>query len=188
MKLSIAALIGVSSLAVVGVVFNAHARQTSSLTGTVQRVWEDGFRLDTGDRAIRVDSWDIYGDATASHVMVGDQVTVNGNFDILDFDASSIIDSGSDTSQVTPNPSTPDTPTVAQASGTSFSGVVERVWEDGLRLNAGDRSLRVDSWALCGDATASYVSVGDRLTITGNLDTGEFDATSITHSDGGAVC
>ncbi|MDA0866691.1 MAG: hypothetical protein O2890_09770, partial [Cyanobacteria bacterium] len=40
-------------------------------TGTVERVWEDGFRLNTGDRTFTVDAWDVYGDATASHVAVG---------------------------------------------------------------------------------------------------------------------
>ncbi|MDJ0705009.1 MAG: hypothetical protein QNJ46_17135 [Leptolyngbyaceae cyanobacterium MO_188.B28] len=28
---------------------------------------------------------------------------------------------------------------------TTYTGTVERVWEDGFRLNTGDRSLRVDS-------------------------------------------
>lgn len=183
MKLFTAALMSVSSLAVVGVVFNAHAQQSRSFTGTVQRVWEDGFRLDTGDRNLRVDSWNLYGDSTASHVTVGDQITVNGEFDGREFDASSITNSTGGTSQTVPA-----TPAVAQASGTVFTGTAERVWEDGLRLNTGDRNFRVDSWQPCGDLTASYVSVGDRLTITGEFDQGEFDAFSITNPDGEAVC
>lgn len=75
----------------------------------------------------------------------------------------------------------------AQSSG-SFTGTVERVWEDGFRLNAGDRVLRVDSWDLCGDHTTSYVSVGDRLTVTGEFELRDFDAFSITTSDGLALC
>lgn len=182
MKLFTAALMTVSSLAVVGVVFNAHAQQNVSLTGTVQQVWEDGFQLNTGDRSLRVDSWDLYGDSTASHIVVGEQVTVNGEFDGREFDAFSITDSDG-TSQVSLV-----TSGVAQASGTEFTGTVERVWEDGLRLNTGDRNLRVDAWGLCGDFTANHVSVGDRLTVTGEFDGGEFDAFSITNSDDASVC
>ncbi len=75
----------------------------------------------------------------------------------------------------------------AQNSG-SFTGTVERVWEDGFRLNTGDRTLRVDSWDVCGDFTANHVVVGDRLTVAGEFDGGEFDAFSITNNSGTAVC
>lgn len=75
----------------------------------------------------------------------------------------------------------------AQNSG-SFTGTVERVWEDGFRLNTGDRNLRVDSWDVCGDFTANHVAVGDRLTVTGEFDGGGFDAFSITNNSGTAVC
>lgn len=75
----------------------------------------------------------------------------------------------------------------AQQSG-SFTGTVQRVWEDGFSLNTGARTLRVDSWDLCGDFTANHVSVGDRLTVTGEFEGGEFDAFSITDSDGTGVC
>ena len=182
MKLFTAALMTVSSLAVVSMVFNAHAQQNGSFTGTVQQVWEDGFQLNTGDRSLRVDSWELYGDSTASHITVGDQITVNGEFDGRQFDAFSITDSDG-TAQVSPA-----TPAMAQASGTEFTGTVERVWEDGLRLSTDDRNLRVDSWNLCGDFTASHVSVGERLTVTGEFDGDEFDASSITNSDGARVC
>ena len=70
----------------------------------------------------------------------------------------------------------------------SFSGTVERVWEDGFRLNAGNRILRIDSWDLCGDFTASYISAGDQLTVTGEFEGREFDAFSITNPDGTATC
>ena len=182
MKLFTTALMTVSSLMVVGVVFDAHAQQTDSFTGTVQRVWEDGFQLDTSDRSLRVDSWDLYGDSTASYITVGDQLTVNGEFAGREFDAFSITDSNG-TSQATSA-----TPAVAQASGTTFTGTVERVWEDGLQLNTSDRNLRIDAWQLCGDSTASHVSVGDRLTVTGEFDEGEFDAFSITNADDVSVC
>ncbi|MBD2093393.1 hypothetical protein H6F67_26460 [Microcoleus sp. FACHB-1515] len=75
----------------------------------------------------------------------------------------------------------------AQQSG-SFTGTVQRVWEDGFSLNTGGRTLSVDSWDLCGDFTARHISVGDRLTITGEFEGGEFDAFSITNPNGAAVC
>lgn len=75
----------------------------------------------------------------------------------------------------------------AQQSG-SFTGTVQRVWEDGFSSNTGNRTLRVDSWDLCGDFTANHIRVGDRLTVTGEFEGGEFDAFSITESDGARVC
>lgn len=75
----------------------------------------------------------------------------------------------------------------AENSG-SFTGTVEQVWEDGFRLNTGDHTLRVDSWDRCGDATANHVIVGDRLTVTGEFEGGEFDAFSITDQDGLSIC
>ena len=59
-------------------------------TGTVERVWEDGFRLNTGSRAFSVDTWDVFGDNTRRHVSVGDRVEVSGEFSGGEFDASSV--------------------------------------------------------------------------------------------------
>ena len=73
-------------------------------------------------------------------------------------------------------------------NGGSFTGAVQRVWEDGFRLNTGDRNLRVDAWDVCGDSTANHVVVGDRLTVTGEFDGREFDALAITNSDGESLC
>lgn len=75
----------------------------------------------------------------------------------------------------------------AQQSG-SFTGTVQRVWEDSFSLNTGNRTLRVDSWDLCGDFTANYISVSDRLTVTGEFEGGKFDVFSITASDGARAC
>ncbi|MBF2077450.1 MAG: hypothetical protein IGR76_02745 [Synechococcales cyanobacterium T60_A2020_003] len=75
----------------------------------------------------------------------------------------------------------------AQQNG-SFTGTVERVWEDGFRLNTGDRTLRIDSWYVCRDSTASAIAVGDRLTVTGEFEWGEFDAFSITTTNGESLC
>jgi hypothetical protein len=61
-----------------------------SLTGTVERVWEDGFSINTGDRTVTVDAWDVCGDNTSQAVSVGDQITVAGEFSALEFDASAL--------------------------------------------------------------------------------------------------
>ena len=61
-----------------------------SITGTVERVWEDGLSLNTGDRTVTVDTWDIYGDDTPNHVTVGSCVTITGDFDIREFDADTL--------------------------------------------------------------------------------------------------
>lgn len=77
----------------------------------------------------------------------------------------------------------------AQAQrSTSFTGTVQRVWEDGFSLNVGHRTLRVDSWDLCGDLTANYIHVGNHLTVSGEFERGEFDAFSITKPNGDLVC
>ncbi|MCU0568607.1 MAG: hypothetical protein MUF49_18670 [Oculatellaceae cyanobacterium Prado106] len=62
----------------------------------------------------------------------------------------------------------------------TYTGSVEQVWEDGFNLNTGDRLLTVDSWDLYGDNTPAYVQVGDRVTVTGEFDAGEFDAFTVT--------
>jgi hypothetical protein len=59
-------------------------------SGTVERVWEDGFSLNTGSRTIRVDSWDVFGDNTRRHVAVGDRVQVTGEFSGGEFDAATV--------------------------------------------------------------------------------------------------
>ncbi|MDC0835824.1 hypothetical protein CKA32_004433 [Geitlerinema sp. FC II] len=74
--------------------------------------------------------------------------------------------------------------TIQLARNRTVTGTVERVWEDGFRLEAGDRNYRVDSWAVCGDNTASHLAPGDRVTVTGELEFREFDAYSIVKDDG----
>ena len=67
-----------------------HAKAT--YTGTVERIWEDGFRLHTGDRTLWVNARTLYGDNTPGNLAVGDQVTVTGEFEKIEFDAFSITD------------------------------------------------------------------------------------------------
>ncbi|MEM7593536.1 MAG: hypothetical protein AAF383_18820 [Cyanobacteria bacterium P01_A01_bin.83] len=43
-------------------------------------------------RAFRVDSWDVCGDNTSSHLSADQQVNVSGEFSGLEFDAFSVTD------------------------------------------------------------------------------------------------
>ncbi|WP_414550058.1 hypothetical protein [Anabaena sp. CCY 0017] len=79
-------------------------------------------------------------------------------------------------------------PAIAQNQGNSFSGRVQRVWEDGFRLNTSGRSIAVDTYDICGDNTTRYISAGDQVTITGEFEVGEFDAFSVTKANGKSVC
>ena len=77
---------------------------------------------------------------------------------------------------------------IAQDRENSLSGEVKRVWEDGFQLQDSDRTIRIDSWDVCGDNTSGNIEIGDRVTVTGEFEGGEFDAFSIVKSDGTNVC
>ncbi len=63
---------------------------SSTQIGTVERVWEDGFSLNTGSRTLRVDSYDVFGDNTRQSVTQGSRVRVTGVFSGREFDASAV--------------------------------------------------------------------------------------------------
>ena len=67
----------------------AQARHTT-VSGRVQRVWEDGFQLSNEKRSIVVDADDLCRDHTNRHITVGENVTVVGEFDDGELDAFSI--------------------------------------------------------------------------------------------------
>lgn len=77
---------------------------------------------------------------------------------------------------------------VSKAQSSPLTGTVERVWEDGLSLNMGDRTVNVDAWDVCGDNTQQNVSVGNELTVEGEFSGREFDASAITNAKGEKVC
>ena len=89
-RLTIAGLVVAGAVSAIAFPPTGYAQTT--YTGTVERVWEDGFRLNTGERTLRVDSWDVYGDRTPLHITVGDSLSVTGEFAGREFDAFSITD------------------------------------------------------------------------------------------------
>ncbi|MBS3959052.1 MAG: hypothetical protein KGZ52_06610 [Xanthomonadaceae bacterium] len=80
------------------------------------------------------------------------------------------------------------TPSLALADWATVEGTVERVWEDGLSLKVGTDSVRVDTWAVCGDATPLHIRVGDQLRIEGDRELTSLDAARITGADGKQPC
>jgi len=69
---------------------SAEEVQGSAITGTIERVWEDGFSINTGDGTTSVDAWDVCGDNTQQNIAVGDELTVEGRSEVRDFEASAI--------------------------------------------------------------------------------------------------
>lgn len=65
-----------------------HAQATH--TGTVERVWEDGFRLHTAEQTLWVDTANLSGENTPANIAVGDQIKVTGEFQSIEFDAAAI--------------------------------------------------------------------------------------------------
>jgi hypothetical protein len=89
MKLTVTSLLFLGFLILANVPAMAR-NQSSSFSGRVRQVWEDGFSLNSNGRSITVDTYDICGDNTTSHISVGDQVSVTGEFDEGEFDAFSV--------------------------------------------------------------------------------------------------
>jgi hypothetical protein len=77
---------------------------------------------------------------------------------------------------------------IAQAQSATFSGRVHQVWEDGFQLNSSGRSITVDSYDICGDNTTRHITVGEKVTVTGEFEGREFDAFSITNANLESVC
>jgi hypothetical protein len=156
------------------------------LTGTVERVWEDGFSINTGDRTVRVDAWRVCGDNTQQNIAVGDELTVEGSFEVRDFDASTITNPNGE--DICSTAGQAQNSAAGQTQASAITGTIERVWEDGFSINTGDRTVRVDAWDVCGDNTQQNVSVGDELTVEGEFSGGEFDASAIINAEGENLC
>jgi hypothetical protein len=119
-------------------------------------------------------------------VSVGDELTVAGEFSGGEFDAATITNPNGEVICLAVG-QTNSSPT-EQTQGSAITGTIEQVWEDGFSLNTGDRAVNVDSWDVCDDNTQQSVSVGDELTVEGEFDNGEFDASAITNANDENVC
>jgi preprotein translocase subunit YajC len=155
---------------------------TGGFEGTVGRVWEDGLTLNLDDGgSMRVDTWDVCGDNTARNITAGDVITVYADRDLASYDAWRILDADGQPVCAGSASST--------ATGGGFAGTVVQVWEDGLRLEPnGGRSMRVDTWDVCGDNTARNIAVGDEITVYADRSLFSYDAWRILDADGQPVC
>lgn len=69
-----------------------------------------------------------------------------------------------------------------------IEGTVESLREDSLVLRVGEDTIRVDTWAVCGDSTRRHISVGDQITVFGELDLITYDASEILDAAGEPAC
>ncbi len=80
---------------------------------------------------------------------------------------------------------TSDTPRNEQGG---IEGTVESLREDSLVLRVGEDTIRVDTWAVCGDDTRRHISAGDQITVFGELDVITYDASEILNAAGEPAC
>lgn len=157
-----------------------------SISGTVDKVGSDGFTLDYGDGAIRVDMSDEGRDAGAYELGKGDKVTVHGVVDDDIYDQAAIDASGlyiekigtyftsgnGDNDTVDPRNDVDNADTIIQ-------GTVTSVGDEAFTLFTGSRTLRVevDEMAFNPLTAGGYRNVreGDRVNITGNMENEFFE-------------
>lgn len=71
----------------------------------------------------------------------------------------------------------------------AFAGTVSRVWEDGLNLAIeGGNTIRVDTWSVCGDFTATSIASGDAIQVWATRDLFSYEAWQIQNADGEPAC
>lgn len=69
-----------------------------------------------------------------------------------------------------------------------IEGTVESLREDSLVLRVDEDTIRVDTWAVCGDSTRRHIAVGDQITVFGELDVITYDASEILNAAGEPAC
>lgn len=71
----------------------------------------------------------------------------------------------------------------------AFEGSVSRVWQDGMTLEVdGGATVRLDTWSVCGDRTASNIAVGDELRVYADRDLLSYEAWQILDPSGEPAC
>ena len=181
----------------------------ASYTGTVEQVWEDGLRLNIGDRTLRVDTWDIYGDNTPSYTSAGDELTITGEFNGREFDAFSIIRLGSDstlapatmmvpiTGETTDaNPGTYNTYTDTVVPASAAVTIQELQQQEPGLIIAGEIISIVGNEFILSDGTGQIIvdagpmwyhqlnlQAGEQVTVVGEYDDYDFDAFTITREN-----
>lgn len=162
-----------------------------TISGTVETVSTDTFTLDYGDGAVIVEMDDGDRDADAYKLMVGDKVTVSGSIDddfyeTTTIEASSVYVENLGTTffasaldeETTEGWAVAVTVPVA-ISETIVYGTVTDVDEHEFTVDSGLRELRVDveemAYNPLDDEGYQKIRVGDRVKVTGNIDTDFFE-------------
>jgi uncharacterized protein YdeI (BOF family) len=172
-----------------------------TISGTVESVREDEFVLrdDTGE--ILVDAIRGPSEGRTLDLRIGERVTVVGDLDDEDFDATSVI--RADGSVVIGQPNQPETPSPSPDNSggdgitsiaeivpgddiiQTISGTVVSVDEDEFILRDNTGQVLVDG--VRGPGGQLDIAIGERLTVVGDLDDEDFDAQRITRADGSVV-
>jgi uncharacterized protein YdeI (BOF family) len=166
-----------------------------SLSGTVESVTTDAFMLDYGEDLVTVemDDWDM--DADAYKVAVGDRVTVNGMvdddlFETTTIEASSVYVDNLNTYFYASAADEEDpfitvtTPPVVSAI--VVQGIVTDVDDEEFTIDTGLREIRVETDAMyydpLDDEGFQQIDVGDRVSVTGNIDDDFFEGRELVAS------
>lgn len=70
----------------------------------------------------------------------------------------------------------------------AFHGTAAQVRSDSLRLTTDSGTIRVDTWAVCGDRTRAHVADGDRIAVFASRDLFSYEAWRILDAAGEPVC
>ncbi|MFP4076426.1 MAG: DUF5666 domain-containing protein [Halochromatium sp.] len=162
-----------------------------SVSGTVESVAADAFVLDYGEGLMTVEMDDGDRDADAYKLVSGDKVTVSGRIDddLLEartIEASSVyVENIGTTFYASPIDDeaindvlvTVETPVVI--SEMTVQGQVTEVDSDSFTVDAGLRKVHVDvdqmSYDPLDDEGYQKIEVGDRVSVTGQIDDGLFE-------------
>ncbi len=158
-----------------------------TISGTVTSVSDDEFILEDSTGEVLVDAENFLESEGNLDLSVGQEVTVVGDLDDEDFDARSI--TSADASQPSP-PLTDDdsSSTVTNISDLipgddnvqTISGTVTSVSDDEFILEDSTGEVLVDAENFLESEGNLDLSVGQEVTVVGDLDDEDFDARSIT--------
>ncbi|MEM7593535.1 MAG: DUF5666 domain-containing protein [Cyanobacteria bacterium P01_A01_bin.83] len=158
-----------------------------TISGTVTSISDDDFILEDSTGEVLVDAEGFLESEGNLDLSVDQEVTVVGDLDDEDFDARSI--TSADASQPSP-PLTDDdsSPTVTNISDLipgddnvqTISGTVTSVSDDDFILEDSTGEVLVDVFDLEESEGNLDLSVGQEVTVVGDLDDEDFDADSIT--------
>ena len=158
-----------------------------TISGTITSVSDDDFILEDSTGEVLVDVFDLEESEGELDLSVGQEVTVIGDLDDEDFDADSV--TLVDASQPSPPPSNDNSSsTVTNISDLvpgddniqTIFGTITSVSDDDFILEDSTGEVLVDVFDLEESEGELDLSVGQEVTVVGDLDDEDFDADSVT--------